>query len=69
MNLSLSSNGLDCGGVKMLARMVWGTYAVNIEVQKAFAPIDPKIKCSRVPVSVRGGGGLKATSQLFGGEL
>ena len=31
----LSSNGhlLDCGGVKMLARMVWGTYAVKIEVQ------------------------------------
>ena len=30
-----SSNGhlLDCGGVKMLARMVWGTYAVKIEVQ------------------------------------
>ena len=24
---------LDCGGVKMLARMVWGTYAVKIEVQ------------------------------------
>ena len=31
----LSSNGhlLDFGGVKMLARMVWGTYAVKIEVQ------------------------------------
>ena len=30
-----SSNGhlLDYGGVKMLARMVWGTYAVKIEVQ------------------------------------
>ena len=27
------SNLLDCGGVKMLARMVWGTYAVKIEVQ------------------------------------
>ena len=26
-------NLLDCGGVKMLARMVWGTYAVKIEVQ------------------------------------
>ena len=30
-----SSNGhlLGCGGVKMLARVVWGTYAVKIEVQ------------------------------------
>ena len=30
-----SSKGhlLDCGGVKMLARLVWGTYAVKIEVQ------------------------------------
>ena len=30
-----SSNGhlLDWGGVKMLARMVWGTYALKIEVQ------------------------------------
>ena len=26
-------NLLDCGGVKMLARMVWGTCAVKIEVQ------------------------------------
>ena len=26
-------NLLGCGGVKMLARMVWGTYAVKIEVQ------------------------------------
>ena len=30
-----SSNGhlLGSGGVKMLARMVWGTYAVKIELQ------------------------------------
>ena len=28
-----TGNLLGCGGVKMLARMVWGTYAVKIEVQ------------------------------------
>ena len=27
-----TGNLLDCGGVKMLARMVWGTYAVKIDV-------------------------------------
>ena len=33
-----------------LARMVWGTYAVKIEVQMAFAQVGPEIKCPRVPV-------------------
>ena len=43
-------------GVWTLARMVWGTYAVKIEVQMAFAQVGPEIKCPRVPVWVKGGG-------------
>ena len=42
-------------GVWTLARMVWGTYAVKIEVQMAFAQVGPEIKCPRVPVWVKGG--------------
>ena len=38
------------GGVSTLAQMVWGTYAVKIEVQMAFAQVGPEIKCPRVPV-------------------
>ena len=34
----------------MLARMVWGTYAVKIEVQMAFAQIGLDISAPRVPV-------------------
>ena len=37
-------------GVRTLARMVWDTYAVKIEVQMAFAQIGPEIKYPRVPV-------------------
>ena len=37
--------------------MVWGTYAVEIEVQMVFAQVGPEIKCPGVAVSVRGGGG------------
>ena len=37
-------------GVRTLARMVWGTYAVKIEVQMVFAQVGPEIKCPRVPV-------------------
>ena len=48
-------------GVWTLARMVWGTCAVKIEVQMAFAQVGPEIKCPRVPVWVRGGG-----QSLFG---
>ena len=44
-------------GVWTLARMVWGTYAVKIEVQMAFAQVGPEIKCPRVPVWVKGGEG------------
>ena len=43
-------------GVWTLARMVWGTYAVKIEVQMAFAQVGPEIKCPRVPVWVKGRG-------------
>ena len=43
-------------GVWTLARMVWGTYAVKIEVQMAFAQVGTEIKCPRVPVWVKGGG-------------
>ena len=52
-----SSNGhfLDFGGVWTLAMMVWGTYAVKIEVQMVFAQVGPEIKCPRVPVWVKGG--------------
>ena len=35
---------------RALARMVWGTYAVKIEVQMAFAQVGPEIKCPVVPV-------------------
>ena len=38
--------------------MVWGTYAVKIEVQMAFAQVGPEIKCPRVPVQVKGGGAI-----------
>ena len=41
--------------------MVWGTYALKIEVQMAFAQVGPEIKCPRVPVLVKGGG-----QSLFG---
>ena len=43
-------------GVWTLARMVWGTYAVKIEVQMAFAQVGPEIECPSVPVWVKGGG-------------
>ena len=43
-------------GVWTLARIVWGTYAVKIEVQMAFAQVGLEIKCPRVPVWVKGGG-------------
>ena len=36
---------LDCGGVKMLARMVWGTCAVKIEVQMGICLIVGGSKC------------------------
>ena len=50
-------------GVWTLARMVWGTCAVKIEVQMAFAQVGPEIKCPRVPVWVKGRGGGQS---LFG---
>ena len=40
--------------------MVWGTYAVKIEVQMAFAQVGPELKGPRVPVRVKGGGGAIA---------
>ena len=48
------------GGVSTPAQMVWGTYAVKIEVQMAFAQVGPEIKCPRVPVLSEGGGGAIA---------
>ena len=42
--------------------MVWGTYAVKIEVQMAFAQVGTEIKCPRVPAArlSEGGGGAIA---------
>ena len=49
--LSMFKGAFACiGGVSTLARMVWGTFAVKIEVQMVFALVGPEIKCPRVPV-------------------
>ena len=56
--LSMFKGAFACfRGVWTLARMVWGTYTVKIEVQMAFAQIGPEIKCPRVPVWVKAGKG------------
>ena len=57
--LSMFQGAFACfWGVWTLARMVWGTYAVNIEVPMAFAQVGPEIKCPRVPAWGKGGGGF-----------
>ena len=53
-----SSNGhlLDFGGVKKLARMVWGTLFRRNHTNLQNVKIGPEKKCHRVPVCVWGRG-------------